>query len=89
MKKHKIKVVFFYVIEYSLMICFWYYVTVFCYIYQKTVISWLLDCIITIILRIVIDIFKNFIFSGLYRCSIASNFECLYKIIIFIYSFYY
>ena len=39
LKKHKIKVVFFYIIEFLLMICFWYYVTVFCYIYHKTIMS--------------------------------------------------
>ena len=87
-RKHKIKVIFFYIIEFLLMLCFWYYVTVFCYIYQKTIISWLLDTLITIIIRIIIDIIKNLIFSALYKCSISSNCECIYKLIIFLYSFY-
>ena len=89
LKKHKIKVIIFYVIEFLLMMGFWYYATVFCYIYQKTVISWLLDSLITIILRIIIDVIKNFIYSALYKCSITYNCEGIYKLIIFQYSFYY
>ena len=80
MKKHKIKIIIFYIIEFLLMLCFWYYVTVFCYIYPKTIKSWLLDSLITIILRIIVDIFKNFIFSALYKCSISSKNECIYKL---------
>ena len=86
-KKYKIKIIFFYIIEFSLMIFFWYYVTIFCYIYQKTQLSWLLDCLITILIRIFIDIFINFIFSLLYKCSIRFNIACLFKTIIFLYCF--
>ena len=89
LRKHKIKVVFFYIIEFLLMFAFWYYVTIFCYLYKKTIISWLLDTFLTIIIRIVIDIFKNCIYSALYKCSISSNNECIYKLILFVYSFYY
>ena len=89
LRKHKIKIVLFYIIEFLLMFCFWYYVTVFCYLYKKTIMSWLLDTLITIIIRIIIDILKNFIFSALYKCSISPNNECIYKIIIFLYNFYY
>ena len=88
LRKHKIKVVFFYIIEFLLMILFWYYVTIFCNIYQKTIISWLLDCIITVIFRVKLDIFKNFIFSALYKCSIHSI-ECVYKLILILYNFYF
>ena len=87
MKNHKIKIIFFYIIEYSLMIFFWYYVTIFCYIYQKTQLSWLLDCLITIIIRIFVDIFINFIFSLLYKCSINFKSECIFKILVFFYCF--
>lgn len=89
MKKYKIKIIFFYIIEFSLMIFFWYYVTIFCYIYQKTQISWLLDCLITIIMRIFIDTFINFILSLLYKCSIRFSINCLFKTIIFFYCFDY
>ena len=87
-RKHKIRVIFFYIIEFTLMCGFWYYVTIFCYLYKKTIVSWLLDTFITIIMRIIIDVFINLIFSALYKCSISSNSECIYKLIIFIYNCY-
>ena len=89
LKIRKIKVAFFYIIEFLLMLFFWYYVTVFCYIYSKTIMSWLLDCLITIVLRIIVDFLKNLIFCILYRCSISSNCKSMYKLILFIYNFYY
>ena len=89
LKEYKIKIIFFYIIEFSLMIFFWYYVTIFCYIYQKTQLSWLLDCLITIIIRIFIDTFINFILSLLYKSSISFNINCLFKTIIFLYCFDY
>ena len=86
-KKFKIKVAVFYIIEFSLMIFFWYYVTVFCYVYNKTQISWLVDTFFTILLRIILDLIFNLLFSTLYKTSINFNSNCLYSVIIFIYCF--
>ena len=86
-KKFKIKVVIFYIIEFLLMILFWYYVTIFCYIYNKTQISWLFDTLITIILRIIFDLLLNFLLALLYKSSINFKSNCLYRVIIFFYCF--
>ena len=87
MRNYKIKVIIFYIIEFVCMIFFWYYVTIFCNIYKKTQISWLIDCLITIIFRIIIDFIVNLILALLYKSSIALKSNCLYKTIIFFYCF--
>ena len=87
MKKYKIKVIIFYIIEFLCMIFFWYYVTVFCNIYKKTQLSWLIDCLITIIIRIIIDFLINIVFALLYNLSIRLKSNCLFRVTIFLYSF--
>ena len=87
MRNYKIKVIIFYIIEFVCMIFFWYYVTIFCNIYKKTQLSWLLDCAITIIIRIVIDFLLNMILALLYKLSIGLKNNCLYRTVIFLYCF--
>ena len=86
-KKFKIKVIIFYIIEFSFMLFFWYYATVFCYVYNKTQISWLINTIFTIIIRIIIDLLVNLLFASLYKVSINFKSNRLFSVIIFIYCF--
>ena len=87
MKNYKIKLIIFYIIEFSCMIFFWYYVTIFCNIYKKTQLSWLIDSLLTIIIRILIDLLLNFILALLYKLSICLKNNCLYRTMIFLYCF--
>ena len=87
MKNYKIKIIIFYIIEFICMMFFWYYVTIFCNIYKKTQLSWLLDCALTIIIRIIIDFVLNLILALLYRLSIGVKSNCFYKVMIFLYCF--
>ena len=87
MKKYKIKVIIFYIVEFLCMIFFWYYVTIFCYTYKKTQLSWLIDCLITVIFRIIIDFLINIILALLYICSVSLKNKCLFRVIIFFYCF--
>ena len=87
MKTYKVKVIIFYIVEFLCMIFFWYYVTIFCYMYKKTQLSWLTDCLLTIVIRIIIDFFLNFIFAFLYKLSINISSNCFFKTITFIYCF--
>jgi hypothetical protein len=87
MRNYKIKVIIFYIIEFVCMIFFWYYVTIFCNIYKKTQLSWLLDCALTIIIRIIIDFLLNMILALLYKLSIGLKSNCLYRVMIFFYCF--
>ena len=87
LKKFKIKVAVFYVIQFILLIFFWYYSTMFCFVYNKSQISWIFDVFITILVRVIFDLIINLLFSLIYKLSIISKINCLYKIIVFLYCF--
>ena len=86
-KIFKIKVIIFYVLEFLIMGSYWYYATIFCFIYKKTQISWLLDTLISVIIRFILDIFFNSIITLLYKLSIRSRCNWLYKVMNCIYCF--
>ena len=87
LNKHKIKVIILIIIEVSLMIFFWYYVTAFCHVYPSTQTSWLLDSFLSILSRIIIISLISLGFAKLYRISIESRAHCIYKFVLFFYSF--
>ena len=87
LKKYKIKVIILNIIQISFIIFFWYYVTAFCHVYINTQLSWLLDSLFSMLSRLVIIGILSLAFSKLYRMSIESNIQCIYKIVLFLYSF--
>ena len=87
LKIHRIKVIILSIIEFSLMLFFWYYVTAFCHVFSSTQISWLLNSFLSIISRLVIELLISLLFAKLYRMAIEANIHCLYKIVLFFYSF--
>ena len=87
LKKYKIKMIILIIIEFSLMLFFWYYVTAFCHVYNKTQYSWLFDSFLSILSRTVIDFLLPMGLTKLYRLAVESNIKCLYKIVLFFYSF--
>ena len=87
LKKFKIKMIILIIIEFSLMLFFWYYVTAFCHVYNSTQYSWLFDSFLSILSRSVLDFLIPLGLAKLYRLSVESNVECIYKIVLFFYSF--
>ena len=87
LKIHRIKVIILSIIEFSLMLFFWYYATAFCHVFSSTQISWLLNSFLSIISRLVIELLISLLFAKLYRMAIEANIHCLYKIVLFFYSF--
>ena len=87
LKKHKIKVIILIIIEFSLFLFFWYYVTAFCHVYSSTQLSWLLDSFLSILSRLIIECLFCLLFAKLYRMAVEANTHCLYKIVLFFYSF--
>ena len=87
LKKYKIKVVIFISIEILLLLFFWYYVTVFCHLYSMTQKIWIVDSLMTMLSRIIIDLLLCLFYAKLYRVSIESNFNSIYKIALFFYCF--
>ena len=86
-KKFKMKVIIFYIIEFIIMLFYWYYVIIFFYVYNKTVKSWFINSIISIIFRFIIDLLLAILISILYKTSLKSKCQSLYNIIIFFYRF--
>ena len=87
LKKYKIKVIVFFIIEILLLLFFWYYVTIFCHIYAMTQKSWILDSLLTMLSRLIIDLLLCLFYAKLYRVSVESNFNSIYKIALFFYCF--
>ena len=87
LKKHKIKVICFIIIEALLILFFWYYVTAFCHVYSSTQLSWLLDSFLSILSRLVIILLFSLGFAKIYRISIESNTYSIYRFVLFFYSF--
>ena len=87
LKKHKTKVFVFMFIEFMLMLFFWYYVTVFCHVYSSTQKSWLIDSLLTMLSRIIINFLLCLGFAKLYRMAVEANVQALYKLSLFFYSF--
>ena len=74
-------------IEVILMLFFWYYVTAFCHVYASTQLSWLLDSFLSILSRLIIVLLISLGFAKLYRISVESQSHCIYKLVLFFYSF--
>ena len=87
LKRHKAKVIILVVIEFSLILFFWYYVTAFCHVYSSTQISWLFDSFLSMLSRLIIELLLSLLFAKLYRMAVEANTLCLYKIVLFFYSF--
>ena len=87
LKKYKLKVIIIIIIEIIFLLFFWYYVTAFCHVYTSTQLSWLLDSFLSILSRLVIILLLCLGFAKLYRIAIESNTHCLYKFVLFFYSF--
>ena len=83
----KCKIIFLFIIITILILAFGYFVTAFCHVFSSTQTSWLLDTFLSILSRLIIELFSAFFFGKLYQISVTSNFKMLYKIVMFFYDF--
>ena len=83
--KLKRKIIIFIISEFSLMLFFFYFVSAFCEVYKSTQISWIIDCLISILLSILTEAFISWIIAISYTISIRYKIKILYKIVIFLY----
>ena len=81
----KIKIFCYIVIEFSILIFFFYYVTGFCIVYQKTQIDWLFDSITSILLSSLFKLLLSFFIAILYIISLKYKSVLLFKIALFLY----
>ena len=87
LNKHRIKVVILILVEFSLLLFFWYYVTAFCHVYASTQMSWILDSLLSMLSRLFFELLLSLGFAKLYRIGVESNVYCIYKISLFFYNF--
>ena len=87
LRKFKCKIFILLLFETIFILSFWYFVTAFCSVYSSTQTSWILDTILSILSRFILENIFGFLFAKLYRISVASSCETLYKILICIYDF--
>ncbi len=85
-KKLKFKIVIFIIIEFSIMLFFYYFVTAFCEVYKKTQISWLFDFFSSFLLSLLGEIFLSLLLTVLYTISINYKIKFIYTITIFFYN---
>ena len=83
----KIKITIFIIIEFSLMLFFTYYITVFCAVYKQTQVSWISDSVVSLLMSNLLDSLIAFGVAGFYTISLRTQMECIYNIVIFIYDF--
>ena len=79
----KIKIAFYIVFESAILLFFFYYVTGFCIVYQKTQIDWLLDSITSVLLSILFKLLYSFFIAILYITSLKKKSKLLFKIALF------
>ena len=87
LKKYQIKIIINIIIQEFLLLFFWYYVTIFCHVYSSTQLSWIIDSILTMIFRIIIDVILCLFFAKLYGVAISTDIYWIYKVWLFFYSF--
>ena len=87
LERFKCKIIFLFFIITILMLAFGYFVTAFCHVFSSTQTSWLFDTFLSILSRLIIELFSAFFFGKLYQISIKSNFKTLYRVVMFIYDF--
>jgi hypothetical protein len=87
LSNYKCKIFILFFIEIVLMMFYWYYVVIFCHVFSGTQISWLIDSILSMVSRFIIDVIFCLVFAKLYNIGVKSNYECIYRISLFFYGF--
>ena len=85
-RKLKIKIIIFIILEFLIMLFFFYFVTAFCEVYKNTQISWLIDSFVSFILSFPMEFLYAFFIAIFYKISIQFQIKWLYKIIMVFYS---
>ena len=85
-KKLRIKIVIFIIIEFSMMSFFYYFVTSFCEVYKETQISWISDSIVSFLLSFPIELGYSLIIAIFYKIAIKKKLKWMYKIVMIVYN---
>ena len=87
LNKYKTKITILVILEIIIMMFYWYYVIAFCHVYSSTQISWILDSLLSMLSRAIIEMLVSFLLAKLYRIAVESENHCLYRFAMFLYNF--
>ena len=76
----KIKMVIFIIVDFVILLFFFYFVTSFCEVYQSTQTSWISDAIVSIIISIPIEIGIALVITIVYKIALKYKCKLFYKI---------
>ncbi len=80
----KIMNIIFLIINFICMIIFWYFLSLFCFVYKNTVIDWIYGSIITFIIIQIFPFIGVLLVTSLRFIGLKYNSECSYKISIYL-----
>jgi len=75
------KMTVFVIIDFIIMLFFFYFVTAFCEVYSNTQTSWISDAIVSIIISFPIELAVALVITIIYFLSIKYKWKCLYKLV--------
>ena len=82
----KCKITIFIVLEFSIILFFYYFVTAFCEVYKETQISWIYDFFISFLISLATEILISLLITLFYTLSIRYKLNFIYKVVIFFYN---
>ena len=82
----KNKIIIFFILEFLIMLLYFYFVTAFCDVYKKTQISWICDFFTSFLFSFFTEVFGAWILAIFYNISIRYEINFIYRIVIFIYN---
>ena len=84
LKKLKIKMTFFVIVDFIILLFFFYFVTAFCEVYKNTQTSWISDAVVSIIISFPIELAIALVITIIYFLSIKYKWKYVYKLAMFI-----
>ena len=79
-KSLKIKIIIFFIIDIVLMCAFWYYVSAFCAVYQKTQMPWLEGSLVTFVFCLMLQALYAVLITSLRYLGLKCKLSCFYTI---------
>ena len=76
----KLKMVIFIILDFAILLFFFYFVSSFCHVYSSTQVSWISDAIVSIIISFLIKFGIALAVTIIYKLSIKYEWEMLYKL---------
>ena len=76
----KIKMIIFVILDFLILLFFFYFVSSFCEVYQSTQTSWISDAVVSIIISFPIELAIALAITIVYKLSLKHKWELLYKI---------